>query len=187
MHKSTHEEHLFQSFQTNNKQFKVAVRFLTGYNGIFNVTNSNKKFYFKNSITDGDDFIQTTILQSAYQIESINNGIKKIISDKVHYSEKQYPFKIKPIFCTLGSIIEISPQIPIISFVFNDSIRNLLGFQEILLYKEYNQSTNPVDITTFDNLFIEIDIAKRLIFKGKRTGIIMNFTMSVLPGYKLIN
>ena len=47
MDKSTHEEHLFQSLQTNNKQFKRAVTFLSGYNGIFNITNSNNKFYFK--------------------------------------------------------------------------------------------------------------------------------------------
>ena len=57
MNKSTHEEHLSQPLQTNNKQFKIAVTFLTGYNGIFNVTNSNKKFYFKKSIKD-DDLIQ---------------------------------------------------------------------------------------------------------------------------------
>ena len=44
MDKSTHEEHLSQPLQTNNKQFKIAVTFLTGYNGIFNVTNSNKFF-----------------------------------------------------------------------------------------------------------------------------------------------
>ena len=29
MDKSTHEEHLFQSLQTNNRQFKVAVTFLS--------------------------------------------------------------------------------------------------------------------------------------------------------------
>ena len=44
MDKSTHEEHLFQPLQTNNKQFKIAVTFLSAYNGIFNVTNSNNKF-----------------------------------------------------------------------------------------------------------------------------------------------
>ena len=44
MDKSTHEEHLSQAFQTNNKQFKIAVTFLSGYNGNFNVTNSNNTF-----------------------------------------------------------------------------------------------------------------------------------------------
>ena len=44
MDKSTHEEHLFQPLQTDNKQFKIAVTFLTGYNGIFNITSLNIKF-----------------------------------------------------------------------------------------------------------------------------------------------
>ena len=46
MDKSIHEEYLFQPLQTNNKQFKIAVTFLTGYNGIFNVTSKNKKILF---------------------------------------------------------------------------------------------------------------------------------------------
>ena len=37
--KITHEEHLFQLLQTNNKQLKAAVTFLTGNNGIFIVIN----------------------------------------------------------------------------------------------------------------------------------------------------
>ena len=56
MDKSTHEEHLSQSLQTNNKQFKIAVTFLRAYNGIFNVTNSNNKFYVKKALIE-EDFI----------------------------------------------------------------------------------------------------------------------------------
>ena len=39
MDKSTREDHLSQLLQTNIKQFKIAITFLTGYNGTFNVTN----------------------------------------------------------------------------------------------------------------------------------------------------
>ena len=41
MDKSTRVEHLSQPLQTDNKQFKIAIAFLTGYNEKFNVTNSN--------------------------------------------------------------------------------------------------------------------------------------------------
>ena len=51
MDKSTHEEHLSQPFQTNNKQLIIAVSFLSVHNGIFNVTNSNKKLYFKKNLS----------------------------------------------------------------------------------------------------------------------------------------
>ena len=186
MNESTHEEHLSQSLQTNNKQFKIAVTFLTGYNGIFNVTDKNNKFYFLKSITDEDGYIQITIPPGAYEIESLNNEIKRIIIDEEHYTEVNYPFSIKANFSTLGSIIEISTQGPIITFVPDDSIRDLLGFNKITIYEEYNLSPNPVDILSFDNIFLECNIAQGMIFKGKRSGIIHNFTMDVDPGYKYI-
>ena len=186
MDKSTHEGHLSQPLQTNNKQFKIAVTFLSGYNGIFNVTNSNNKFYFKKTIGDEDGCVQITISPGAYEIESLNDEIKRFIIDEEHYAPANYPFKIKPNFSTLGSINEISPQGPIISFMFDDSIKDLLGFHAIILYEEYNLSTNPVDILSFDNFFLECDIAQGIIFKGRKSNIIHNWTMTVDPGYKYV-
>ena len=116
MNKSTHEEHLSQPLQNNNKQFKIAVTFLSGYNGFLNVKNSNNRFYFKKTITDEDGFIQFTIPPGAYEIESLNDETKRFIIDEGHFTEANYPFTIKPNISTLGSIIEISPQGPIISF-----------------------------------------------------------------------
>ena len=185
MDKSTHEEHLFQPLQTNNKQFKIAVTFLSGYNGIFNVTNSNNKFYFEESIFE-EDFIQIRIPDRAYEIESLNDEIRRILIHKEYYTEENYPFTIKPNFSTLGSIIESQPQGAVIGFVFGDSIVNLQGFDETLLYKKYNLSHDPVDNLSIDNIFLETDIAPGMIFKGKRSGIIHNFTLDVDPGFKYI-
>ena len=122
MDDSTHEGHLYQPLQTNNKQFKIAVTVVTGYNGIFNVTNSNNKYQFTKSISDEDAFIQITIGPGAYELENLNNEIKRIIIDEKHYTEANYPFTIKPNSSTLGSIIEISAQGPVIKFVPDDSI-----------------------------------------------------------------
>ena len=187
MDKSTHEEHLSQPLQTNNKQFKIAVTFLSAYNGIFNVTNSKNKFYFTKSITDDDHYIMITIPPGAYEIESLNDEIKRIIIDYEHFTEANYPFKIKPKFSTLGSIIEISNQKSAISFKPDDSIGSLLGFNKRTIFDEYNLSDNPVGIISFDNIFIECDIAQGIIFRGKRSGIIFNFVMDVDPGYRYIH
>ena len=70
--------------------------------------------------------------------------------------------------------------------MFDDIIGSLLGFNEIILWEKYNLSPNPVDILSFDNIFIHTDIAKGMIFKGKRSDIEHNFTMDVYPGYKYI-
>ena len=116
MDQRTHEEHLSQPLQTNIKQFKITVTFLTGYNGIFNVTDKNNKFYFAKSISDEAGYIQITIPQGAHEVENLNIENKRIIIDDGHFTEVDYPFLIKPNFSTLGSIIEISPQGHLISF-----------------------------------------------------------------------
>ena len=185
MDKSTHEEHLFHPLQTNNKQSKLAITFLSAYNCIFNVTNSKNKFYFFKSISD-DDHIQISIRPGVYEIEALNNEIKRIIIDEGHYTEVEYPFYIKPDFNTLGSIIEISPQGPVITFAPNNSIGELLGFNKTTIYEEYKFSPKPVDIISFDNIFIECDIAKGMIYRGKQSNIIHNWTMTVNPGYKYV-
>ena len=186
MDKSIHQEHLSEPLQTNNKKFKIAVTFLSGYNGIFNVTSDNNKFYFTKSITDDNHYIIITIPPGAYEIESLNDENKRIIINDMHFTEDNYPFVIKPNFTTLGSIIEISNEESAISFKANNSIGSLLGFNKRTIYDEYNLSDNPVDILSFDNIFIETDIAQGMIFRGRRTGIIFNWTMDVDPGYKYI-
>ena len=186
MDKSIQEEHLSQPLQTNYKQFKIAPIFLSAYNGNFYLTNKNNKFYFMKSFSDEDSFVQITIPPGAYEIEALDKELKETLIAEDYYTQANYPFKIKPNFSTLGSIIEISPQGPIISFMFDDSIRELLGVNARTLYEKSNLSSNPVDIISFDNVFIETDIARGMNFKGKRSGITHIFTMTVNPGYKYV-
>ena len=162
------------------------MNFLSGYNGLFNFASSNNRFHFKKTITNQEDFVKITIPPGAYEIESLFNEIKRIIFNKGQYTEDEYPFRIKPNFSTIGSIFEISPQGPIIGFLFDDSMRKLLGFHEIILFEEYHLPPNPVDILSCDNIFIETDIAKGMFFKVKGTGIIDNFTMNVNTGCKFV-
>ena len=67
-----------------------------------------------------------------------------------------------------------------------DSIRSLLGFHETIFYKKHNLSPNLVDNLSFYNIFLESDIAKRMILKGGRSGIIHIWTMTVDPGFKYV-
>ena len=81
MDKSIHEEHFFQPLQANNEQFKIAITFLSAYNGIFNVRNRNNRFYLKKALID-EDLIQIRIPEGAYEIESLDIEIKRILIDK---------------------------------------------------------------------------------------------------------
>ena len=71
--------------------------------------------------------------------------------------------------------------------MFDDSIRDFLGFHAITLYEEYNLSTSPVDTLSSDNIFIETDVGQGMIFRGKRSGIKFNWSMDVNPGFKHIH
>ena len=46
--------------------------------------------------------------------------------------------------------------------------------------------SNPVDILSFDNIFIECDIARGMIYRGKQSNNIHKWTMTVNPGYKYL-
>ena len=184
MDKSTHEEHLAQPLQTNNKQIKLAVTFLTGYKGIFNVAEKNILFYSARLLTDEKLWI--TIPPGAYEIESLKNENKRIIFDEGHFTEADYPFQIKPNLSTLGCIVEIYYQGPLVSSLPYDSIRDLLGFKPKVLQEEYTLSDYPVNILSVDNVFFECNVAQGMIFKGKRSGIFHNFTMDDDPGYNYI-
>ena len=119
-------------------------------------------------------------------MESLDLEIKRIIIEEGHITKDFYPFSIKPNFSTLGSMKEITDSNFLIDFTYDNTIRDLLGFNAVILEDEYNLSQNPVDILSFDNIFLECDIAQGMIFKGKKSSIIHNFTMDVDPGYKYI-
>ena len=60
-----------------------------------------------------------------YEIESLTIEIKMIFIDEEHFQADNYIFQMKPNLSTLGSIIKFSPQVPIISFMPNDGLRDL--------------------------------------------------------------
>ena len=108
-----------------------------------------------------------TIPPGAYKLASLNDEIKRNIIENGCFTEENNPFVIKPNFSTLGSNIEIIPSFigSQNSFVHGESMRYLSGFTPIVIYDKYSLSNNPVDIFYFDNIFLETDIARGMIFK----------------------
>ena len=105
MDKFNHEEHLFQPLQTKPTQFKLAIIFLFGYNGFFDVTNLKNKFYFIESIQD-DDFTQMSISPGAYEKERLKNEFERIIIEEGYFIEAVYPSTVQPSILPLGSTLE---------------------------------------------------------------------------------
>ena len=70
--------------------------------------------------------------------------------------------------------------------MFDDSMRDLLGFNANTIYKEYKLPPDLVDMLSFHKIFLKCDIAQGMSFKGKRSGMIHFSTMDVYSGYKNI-
>ena len=85
----------------------------------------------QNQILIKKGFVQTTNPQGAYETENLDNELKRYIIKEGYFTEGDYPFKIKPNFSSLCSVKEISWQKPLISFIPDDSIRDISGFNAI--------------------------------------------------------
>ena len=116
----------------------------------------------------------------------MNDEIKRIIIDEGHYTEANYPFKIKPNFSTLGSIIEICDPESVISFKPNDSIGSLLGFNKRSIYEEYNLSDNPVDILSFDNIFLECNISQVMLSEVDEVELFIILQWMLIQGINIL-
>ena len=66
----------------------------------------------------------------------------------------------------------------------DDNKRDLLGFKPKVIHEVYNLSDFPVEILSVDKIFRECDIAQGIIFRGKLSNNIHDFTIDVEPGYK---
>ena len=96
----------------------------------------------------------------------MNNEIKRIIIEEGHFTEADLPFTIKPSLSTLRSIIEISGQEPLISFLPNDCKRNLLGFNAVTLYEEYNLSSNSLIFCHLIIFFLSVISLNKRFLEG---------------------
>ena len=95
-------------------------------------------------------------------MEILNIEIEGYNNKEGYFTTDIYPFIITPNFSTLGSLIQIKSNFigSRNSFNHDDSGRELLGFDSVVIYEQYNLSPNPVEILSFDNLFMETNIAQ---------------------------
>ena len=161
MDRFIHDEHLSQLLKTNKKQFKNAVTFLTGYNGISTLLTKTINFILQNQLRR-----MILMLLPCWRVptnDSLNDENIKIINKEGYFTEENYPFVIKPNFSTLGSIIEIKPNFigSQVGFIHDKSIGVLSGFDSVVIYEKRNFSPEPVDIITFDDIFLETERLKK--------------------------
>ena len=99
------------------------------------------KFYLTTSI-DNDGFNVNAILLKLYEMQSLNNEIKRMVVKEGCFSEEVYPFVIKRNLSTLGCSTEPKPFFigSQINVTQDDSSKSLLGFNPEIIYEKYRLS-----------------------------------------------
>ena len=116
-------------------------------------------------------------------MESLSDEIERKKIKKGCFTTEIYPFIITPNFSTLGTFIEIKANFigSRISFLHDDRRREFLRFDSVVIYEQYILSPNPVEILSFDNMFMETNIAQGMTFQIDLQPFLINLRWTLIP------
>ena len=137
------------------------------------VKDKNDKFYYLEN-----DILRTlTFTEGAYEVNHINAIIQqKVSNESIKLVVDQGSARCK---------IVLNQEYKI-DFTRNDTFRDILGFDAVIVDQPFIESPKICDLLISTNIYIHLDIAKLSIFQGKSTDIIYSFSNNIAFGH-LIN
>ena len=144
------------------------------YNTIFNITDANNVFRYKEK--EADEWRIWKVTPGAYELKNLDNYLKTVFPDN--------KIKLEPELTS--SKCKMSTKL-FIDFSHQTSFANLLGF-DLAVYKPGNHtSQNKINISDINTINIECDLIQGGFYNGIKDNIIYNFpAFTVLVGYKII-
>ena len=129
------------------KNYEAALLSLDTYNSIPNIS-VNKNNIFTYSTDDGANWKTIALNTGAYELQAINNEIKRqIITNGDDKSA-----------LNLTSIVTTEKPMYKVDFGVASSIGSVLGFDAKVIGHGYNESTNIVNIMQINSILVNIDI-----------------------------
>ena len=165
-----------------NKNYEVALLSLDTYNSIPNIS-VNKNNLFTYSIDDGVTWKTVALNTGAYELQAINNEIKRQI---ITNGDDESVFNLSANISRLTSIVTIDKPMYKVDFGVANSIGSVLGFNTIVIGHGYNESTNIVNIMQINSILVNIDIVMGSYVNGSQSPTLYSFYPNVPPGYKIV-
>jgi hypothetical protein len=143
-----------------------------------NVTESNNKFYYS-----GPDNVikEITLLTGSYEIKDYADAIANAVP-KVNNLN---PIEISLSTSTGRVNIKLANDYKIY-FDRDNTWRDELGFEPVILVARENISTNIANILKIQKIYLSCDICKGSYFNGKQSNILWSFSNSKRYGYPLL-
>ena len=118
-----------------------------------------------------------TFTEGAYEIRNINANLQlKLPNESIKLIVYQDTIRCR-IFLKQGYKID---------FTHNDTFRDILGFDAVIVDQAFTESPKICDVVISTNIYIHFNIIKGSIFQGKSSDIIYSFPNNIAFGH-LIN
>lgn len=173
----------------HNRNYELALHFITTSNYLINIGDNNNKFYY--SIDGGKTWTYLIIEKGAYEIDQLTGEINRQMMERKHFDSSnkeqlRYYFKIGLNLSTFKSYIEITNPAYQIDFTQKDTFRAILGFNSKKLKEGHNKSDETVQITNTSAIFVKCDLVSGGYVNGVRQGVLYSFPSMLVPvGYKI--
>mgnify|MGYP003529801874 FL=1 len=166
--------------------YEIALVNLETWNSFANVTSANN--LFKYSVDGGNTWKLITIETGAYELESINDEIQRLMKANRDWDavNNAYYISVSANTSTLKSIIDITNADYKIDFTISNSLRSILGFDSVILSQGHNVSDSIVNIIDFNSIFVNCDCINGSYVNGISSPVIYSFGPKVSPGYRIV-
>ena len=137
------------------------------------VKDKNDKFYY----LENDILTTLTFIEGAYEVKDINANLQfKIPHESIKLVLDQG---------TERCIIVLKQGYKI-DFTHNDTFRDILGFDAVIVDQALTESPKICDLVISTNIYIHLDLAQGSIFQGNPSDVIYSFPNNIAFGH-LIN